>query len=52
MEQSRVGERHVATQERQKAPQRRLTTIEGTIHEATLAPRDALVRAVYTWYIK
>ena len=38
MEQSRVEERQVATQERQKAPKQRLATIEETIHGATLPP--------------
>ena len=51
MEQSRVEERQVATQERQKAPKQRLPTIEGAIRGATLppaAPRGALARAGYT----
>ena len=51
MEQSRVEERQVATQERQKAPKQRLTTIEGTICKSTLppeAPRGAFARAGYT----
>ena len=52
MEQSRVEERQVATQERQKPHKQRLATIEPTIQGATLppeAPRGALARAGYTW---
>ena len=51
MEQSRVEERQVANQERQKAPKQRLATIVPAIQGATLpaeAPRGALARAGYT----
>ena len=51
IEQSRVEEHQVATQERQKAPKQRLPTIEKTICKSTLppeAPRGALARAGYT----
>ena len=37
MEQSRVEERQVATQKRQKAPKQRLPTIEETIHQSNFA---------------
>ena len=51
MEQSRVEERQVATQERQKAPKRRLATIWPRSAKQLCfreAPRGALARAGYT----
>ena len=51
MEQSRVEERQVATQERQKAPKQRLPTIEERSPQRLFRrrpPRGALARAGYT----
>ena len=51
MKQSRVEERQVATQERQKAPQRRHTTIDPRSPNGLWRrgpPRGALARAGYT----